>query len=126
LHALGLSEDAGVEPRGCQVIRVEVTQAERQVVVKHGNLESDERDQLASRGVLWVYLPEALALARNLARAANGVDSDPFVPCDSDRTRDQQLHLSKQRLHALSLARLPVPAHHVRLPGRSGTVLQEG
>lgn len=76
LHALGLSRHSDVERRGCEVIRVQLTEAERSIVFEHGSLEPDERERLAahaSRGVLRVYLPEALALARHLARAANGV-----------------------------------------------------
>ena len=84
LHALGLSGRLGIERRDGEVIGVELTEAERRVVFEHGSLEPDECEQLAahaSRGVLWVYLPEALALARHLAQAANGVAAGPLQRC---------------------------------------------
>lgn len=80
LHALVLSDDDGAE-RGEGALRVELTQAEMRVVAEHGSLEPDEARALASGAsgnALLVYLPEAMALARNLALAANRVGPGPL------------------------------------------------
>lgn len=62
-------------------LRVELSQAEMRLVAEHGSLEPDEARSIssgASRDALCVYLPEAMALARNLAVAANRVGPGPL------------------------------------------------
>jgi hypothetical protein len=59
---------------------VELTGAELQLVSRYGDLAADEGRSIASaaaRDALWVYLPEAISLARHLAVAANRI---PFGP----------------------------------------------
>ena len=84
LRLLGDDNRSGDERRAYDVIRVEITTAERQIVFEHANLARDEREQIAAHATareLPVYLPEALDLARNLAKAANRVGPGPLQRC---------------------------------------------